>query len=170
MESENLVEVLENLLEAGFQKESAVRLLNSFFVLSYGDNTFTTLDITAIDLYTGYCQMVKNGAAATFIRHNNQVETFSSGALPVGAALDVDSTKCKRKLYDGDMVVMVTDGIVDAFPGDSPEFYVENIIQNTKSSNPSDVANTILLQALERGTGEASDDMSVLVVGLWEKN
>ena len=67
------------------------------------------------------------------------------------------------------MVVMVSDGIIDAFPGEDKEFYVENILENIDSNNPSDVANKVLMQALARNAREASDDMSVLVAGIWKK-
>lgn len=168
-DSENLVEVLESLIEAGFRKESALRLMNTLFVMSYEGKKFTTLDMTAIDLYSGKCEMVKNGAAATFIKKKDRVETVSQGALPMGIDMEAEPEVTEIELLDGDMVVMVSDGIIDAFPGDNKEFYVENIIENNDSNNPSDVANQILMQALSRNAREASDDMSVLVAGIWKK-
>ena len=168
-DSENLVEVIESLIEAGFRKESAIRLINTLFVMSYEGKKFTTLDMTAIDLYSGNCEIVKNGAAATFIKRKDRVETIFSSTLPVGIFMEVESESTETKLTDGDMVVMVSDGIVDAFPGENKEFYVENILQNINTNNPSDVANGVLMQALSRNAREASDDMSVLVAGLWEK-
>ena len=164
-----LVEVLENLLEAGFGKESAVRLLNSLFVMSYAGQTFTTLDMVSMNLYTGEMEVLKNGAAATFIKRGDEVETLYSSALPVGVELEVEPDQKRRQLQDGDIIVMVTDGIIDAFPGEEKEFYIENILVTMGSSNPSDIANRILMQALERGERMASDDMSVLVAGIWEK-
>lgn len=168
-DSENLVEVLESLVEAGFQKESALRLMNTLFVMSYEGKKFTTLDMTAIDLYSGKCEVVKNGAAATFIKRKNEVETIFSKTLPIGIDMEAEPESTETLLADGDMVVMVSDGIIDAFPGDEKEFYVENILQNLDSNNPSEVANSVLMQALSRNAKEASDDMSVLVAGVWKK-
>lgn len=168
-DSENLVEVLESLIEAGFRKESAIRLINTLFVMSYEGKKFTTLDMTAIDLYSGNCEIVKNGAAATFIKRGDEVETIFSSTLPMGIYMEAEPESIETSLSDGDMVIMVSDGVVDAFPGDNKEFYLENILQNINSSNPSDVANGVLMQALSRNAKQASDDMSVLVAGLWEK-
>lgn len=168
-DSENLVEVLESLIEAGFRKESAIRLINTLFVMSYEGKKFTTLDMTAIDLYSGNCEIVKNGAAATFIKRRDEVETIFSSTLPMGIYMEAEPESIETSLSDGDMVIMVSDGVVDAFPGDNKEFYLENILQNINSSNPSDVANGVLMQALSRNAKQASDDMSVLVAGLWEK-
>ena len=41
-DSENLVEVLESLIEAGFRKESAIRLMNTLFVMSYDCLLYTS--------------------------------------------------------------------------------------------------------------------------------
>ncbi len=168
-DSANLIEVLEDLLEVGFQKDSAIRMLNSFFVLSFEGKSFTTLDITSINLYTGECEFLKNGAAATFIKKDGRVETIFSNALPVGIDLQAKSTIQNTKLEDADMVIMVTDGVLDAFPGDDKEFYIENILENMQTNNPSEAANKILIQALERSAGQATDDMSVLAAGIWKK-
>lgn len=168
-DSETLVEVLESLIEAGFQKEAAVRLMNTLFVMSYEGKKFTTLDMTAIDLYSGKCEIVKNGAAATFVRRQDEVETIFTGTLPMGINMDATSGTMETQLSDGDMVIMVSDGIIDAFPGEEKEFYVENILKNISSNNPSDIANGILMQALSRNAAQASDDMSVLVAGVWNK-
>jgi len=168
-DSENLVEVLESLIEAGFRKESAIRLMNTLFVMSYEGKKFTTLDMTAIDLYSGECETVKNGAAATFIKRSEGVETIFAKTLPMGIDMEAAPESTRTSLNDGDMVVMVSDGIIDAFPGEDKEFYVENILENIDSNNPSEVANGILMQALARNAREASDDMSVLVAGIWKK-
>lgn len=168
-DSENLVEVLESLIEAGFRKESAIRLMNTLFVMSYEGKKFTTLDMTAIDLYSGKCEIVKNGAAATFIKRADRVETIFAKTLPMGIDMEAEPESIETQLLDGEMVIMVSDGIIDAFPGENKEFYIENILENMKVNNPSDIANGILMQALSRNAKEASDDMSVLVAGIWKK-
>ncbi len=175
-DSSNLIETLEHLMEAGFEKKSALRLLNTLFVMNYEGRTFTTLDMVSIDLHTGQCEIMKNGAAATFIRHENGVETVCSDALPVGVDMEAESDVTVHELEDGDMVIMVSDGVIDGFyderiTGSSDqEKTLENLIENLPCQNPSDMANQILMNALARSAREATDDMSVLVAGIWKKN
>ena len=67
-DSSNLIEALEYLMEAGFEKKSALRLLNTLFVANYEGKSFATLDMAAINLHTGICEIMKNGAATTFVK------------------------------------------------------------------------------------------------------
>lgn len=174
-DSVNLIETLEHLMEAGFEKKSALRLLNTLFVANYEGRSFTTLDMVSVDLYTGRCEVMKNGAAATFIRRSDRVDTIYSEALPVGVDMEAESDVTVTELGDGDMVIMVSDGVLDGFykpwtsaldEGDT----MERLIGNLTCQNPNDMANQILMNALARSAREATDDMSVLVAGIWNRH
>lgn len=173
-DSGNLIEALEYLMEAGFEKKSALRLLNTLFVVNYEGESFTTLDMTAINLYTGRCEIMKNGAATTFVRRADRVDMIASSALPVGVDLEAEPDVSVVELTEGDMVIMVSDGVLDGFyernmtEGSQEDMAV--LIENLMCQNPNDMANQILMNALARSTREATDDMSVLVAGIWNKN
>ena len=173
-DSGNLIESLEYLMEAGFEKKSAVRLLNTLFVVNYEGQSFATLDMTAINLHTGECEIMKNGAATTFIKHQEHVETIVSSALPVGVDLDAEPDVTRVMLEEGDTVIMVSDGVLDGFyeknmnGGEQED--MSTFIENLACQNPNELANQILMNALARSTREATDDMSVLVAGIWNKN
>lgn len=175
-DSGNLIEVLEHLMEAGFEKKSALRLLNTLFVINYEGDSFTTLDMASINLHTGKCEIMKNGAAATFIKRKDGVDTILSEALPVGVDMEAESDVAVTELSEGDMVIMVSDGVIDGFYGnsrileESEEYSVEALIENLDCLNPNDMANQILMNSLARSAREATDDMSVLVAGIWNKN
>ena len=68
------------------------------------------------DLYQGTCEILKAGASVTFIRSRGGVEKISSDSLPVGVVQELEIEKSVRQLEDGDFVVMVTDGVLDALP------------------------------------------------------
>jgi stage II sporulation protein E len=168
-ESESVVELLEHFIEAGFKETSAIRLINSVLVLKSNNHFFSTVDMSVINLFTGMCKCIKAGATATFIKRNKWVETICSTSMPIGIFNQVDMDGVSKKLYDGDFVVMMTDGVVDSFPGNHKEKYIENILMTMKSNNPKEIANLILKQALLARKDKVLDDMTVMVVGMWEK-
>ena len=107
-ESEIVVELLEQFLESGFSQETAARMVNSALVLNGREGMFSTVDICAVDLYTGICEFLKAGAAATFIRRDHWVEAISSESLAAGLVQRIDFDTASRKLYHGDCLVMMT--------------------------------------------------------------
>ena len=120
-ESEIVVELLEQFLESGFSQETAARMVNSALVLNGREGMFSTVDICAVDLYTGICEFLKAGAAATFIRRDHWVEAISSESLAAGLVQRIDFDTASRKLYHGDCLVMMTDGVLDALPSECCE-------------------------------------------------
>ena len=86
------------------------------------------------------CEFVKIGAASTFIKRNNWVETISSTTLPIGMFKAVDYDSVTKKLYEGDIVIMVTDGVLDCLKEQEKEAYMERLIMDIDSSNPQEIA------------------------------
>lgn len=169
-ESESVVELLEQFMEAGFRKESAIKLINSILVLrSEEQKTFSTIDMSVINLYSGICDIIKIGASTTFIKREDHVETITSATLPVGVLNQVDYDVVTKKLQDGNFVIMVTDGVIDCIPGIEKEKFVEEFILDLKMNNPQEIANAVLNQALELNGWVPKDDMTVLVAGFWSK-
>ena len=168
-ESERVVDLLEQFLEAGFSKETAAKMINSALVLRDHGKTFSTIDVSSIDLYSGVCEFLKSGAATSFIRRGNWVEAITSTSLPAGVFQQTDFEKTCRKLYDGDMVVMVTDGVLDVLPSEHQEKIMKDIILEHQTNNPKELADYIISRVRQYKNGRFCDDMTVLVVGLWKR-
>ena len=66
-ESETVVELLEQFMESGFSQETAAKMVNSALVLKGEEGMFSTVDICAVDLYTGICNFLKAGAGQLFM-------------------------------------------------------------------------------------------------------
>jgi stage II sporulation protein E len=64
---------------------------------------------------------------------------------------------------------MVTDGILDSIPVDDKEAFMEQLLMEIKSSNPQEIANQILENALKQSQYIPGDDMTVIAAGLWAK-
>lgn len=166
-ESAMVVEVLEELLNAGFPKETALQMLNTAMVMGREEVRFSTIDISMFDLYSGECEITKAGASTTFIKHKDRVEKIRSTSLPIGVMSKLEVDCVSRQLQDGDMVIMVTDGVMDALPIGEQDFLMQMIIEGTSLNNPKELAHHILEQVLECSGQVPLDDMTVLVVGIW---
>ncbi|HWT26532.1 MAG TPA: stage II sporulation protein E [Mobilitalea sp.] len=168
-ESETVMSLLEQMIEAGFKAETAIKLINSSLVLKSDKQTFSTVDISIINLFTGMCEFIKIGAASAFIKRDNWVETISSTTLPIGMFGNVDYDTVTKKLYDGDIVILVTDGVLDSIQEENKEGFMEKLLMEIKSSNPQEIANRILDRTLTQTNYVPMDDMSVITAGLWLK-
>lgn len=166
-ESMLVVELLEELLNAGFPKETALQMLNTALVIGREEVRFSTIDMSVFDLYSGKCEFVKAGASMTFVKNAKGVECIKSTSLPIGVVTQLELEKEERMLKDGDIVIMVTDGVMDALPVGEQEFLMKMIIEGTQKENPKEIAQHILEQVMECSGEIPLDDMTVLVVGIW---
>lgn len=165
-ESERVMDLLEQFLGAGFTREGAVRMINAGLLVQAEEQRLSTIDMSCLDLYTGVCEFLKAGAATTFIRRENWVETIASTSLPAGIFHQPDLDCTEKKLYDGDMVIMVTDGVLDALPESHEENLMKDIILEHDTGNPKELAAYILNRVLQYHAPEPRDDMTVLVMGV----
>lgn len=168
-ESEAIIELMEQFLEAGFTKETAVKMINSTLVVKSEEQFYPTMDISEIDLYSGVCEFLKIGSSTTYIKRDNWVEVIQSTSLPIGVFHQPDCDTTSKKLYDGDFVIMITDGVLDAVPLDIQDEIMRNFIMEIKSNNPKEMAKMILDKACAYQKNEILDDMTVIVIGIWKK-
>ena len=114
IESSIAIELLEKLMEINMNKNIIIRTINSVLRAKSNDEIFTTLDLGFIDLYTGKLQILKTGSPATFIKKKDRVEIINSSSLPIGILENVDFNIYEEILEDGDIVIMMSDGILDS--------------------------------------------------------
>lgn len=167
-ESETVIELLEQFLGCGFDKETAIRLIHASMLLQSGGTISATVDLCMTDLYTGECELLKIGASTTFLLRNGWVEAITSTSMPMGILQDVDYECTKKKLESGDYIIMVSDGVMDALPRQEAEEIVKNFLLETQIENAKELAKGLLEYVLQYGQQPAHDDMTVLVGGLWK--
>lgn len=168
-ESETVVELLEQFVTSGFSRETAVRMVNSALILQRKGGMFSSLDVCSLDLYTGICEFLKAGAATTFIRRGNWVETITSTSMAAGLVQKLEFEKTTKKIYDGDYLVMVTDGVLDAFGEEPGEEILKEWILQAQEQMPKELGRYLLEKTLQYADYRAKDDMTVLVAGIWRK-
>ena len=168
-DSKRVLALLEDMMDSGFSEETSLKLINSMFTMETDVINPTTLDVGIIDLYSGVCNLVKSGSATTFIKRKGCIDAISSDTMPIGAANVVDADQVTKKLYSGDYVVMVSDGVMDALPQERGVEYIAQFLIDEKSSNPQEIAQKLLERVTEVNQRNISDDMTVMVAGVWEK-
>lgn len=169
LESSTTITLLEKFLYAGFDKDVALKAINSMMLLKSNDETYSTVDMSVIDQYSGEVEFIKVGAVSTFIKNEGGVQIIKTGTLPVGILNRIDIELVKKKLKDGDFVVMVTDGVLDCNKDIvDKEKWLAEVIGDVETRNPQRLAEEILHRCLEANGGEAPDDMTVMAGKIWE--
>jgi stage II sporulation protein E len=166
-DSELVIDLLERFSEAGFSKETAAEMINGVLVARTEEENMSTLDVCDINLYTGNCELLKIGSASTYIKHGEMIERVEADSLPLGIFHKIDVSGQKRQLADGDYIIMVSDGVVDGV--DNEEIF-EQVLAQMELQSPQEMANYILQFVLHKTMGRVQDDMTVLVLGLWENS
>lgn len=167
-ESKDVVSLLENFMEAGFDLDITVKTINSVLIMRSEDEIFATADICLVDQVTGYANFAKIGAVSTFIKKQNTVNVIRASSLPIGIIEDIEMDREEIRLQDDDMIIMVTDGILDAYEGSfDADDWLSGIIAMKDTKNPQEMAEHILDRALKAGHGRAKDDMTVMVSRVW---
>lgn len=160
-ESNSAVDLMSRFLYSDFTEEQILRTLNSVLMIKLGDERYVTFDFAIIDYGTKEIRLYKAGAAPSYILSGKNVDKISGKSLPMGILDNFEYSSFKKEINIGDMLVMVTDGIIDSIsqdPKKSLDKYLEFIIDK----DPQTVANSILSYAL-RGQDRVIDDMTVLV-------
>lgn len=168
-DSGQVLDLMEKLLEAGYDMDAAINMVNTALFATGEDQKHPTLDLCDIDLYQGSCQLLKVGSAATFLKHGDSVEILTTGNLPLGIFQRVETLPIHRQLHDGDFLVMVTDGVVDAFSSEDYEDGFRRVVADIDSQNPGDIAEKLLRIAICKSGGRIRDDMTVSVIGIWNE-
>ena len=144
-ESSIAIELLEKLVETDLDRDIIIKTLNSVLRTKSNEELFTTLDLGFIDLYTGKCQILKTGSPATFIKKKDRVVLVDSTSLPIGILENVDFNIYEEYLEDGDIVIMMSDGILDSNREvERGELWMKELIEKMSIQSPEIMAKEIL--------------------------
>lgn len=166
--SEKVLEFMEKFLQAGYSRETAIQVLNGLLLQDGEEAAMSTLDMCDLNLYKGVCEFNKIGAAASFHKRDYLVEKIWIENLPLGAFQTMDLDVVRRRLEEGDYVIMLTDGILDGLVSVGKEDKLTEFISGLTMKNPRDMAQHILQYCIRLCGGDIRDDMSVLVFGMWK--
>ncbi len=157
--------LIESFYKAGLDSNLILQTVNKLLAIN-AEDTFTALDVSVIDLKTCSADFIKYGAPYGFIVNDNGIKIVEGNTLPLGI-LDQLKPSVATTLLDGDdMLVLITDGISDAF-GSSGE--IIDFLRSATAKNPQTLADEILQKALSLSNGQKNDDMTVLAVRVYKR-
>lgn len=167
-ESSVAIELLEKFMEIGFSPESTIELVSGCLLENIGNGNPVTIDMCSVDEYTGVASLYKMGSATTFIKRRKSVDFVTLSSLPAGSVKNAFHASDTVQLSDGDYIIMLSDGCLDALPFADKERYMSKVIEETASHNPQTIADTILEEA-QFYDSRICDDMTVMVCGIWKR-
>lgn len=163
-ESQAVLQILEQLLQAGFDKGLAIKTVNSILSLRSSKESFATIDLAVIDLQSGLADFVKVGASASYIKRGSRVAVISAATLPAGILQTVEVETIQCDLRPGDILVMVTDGLVDSHPDpQEKDLWIKKALGGLRTDEPQEIVDWLLREAQKQSDGQIKDDMTVMV-------
>lgn len=164
--SKSAVSVLERFLRAGVAADTAVRMLNDILLLKNQDDTgCCTVDLVSINLFTGKSEMFKYGAAASYMKNDEEVERITGDSMAAGLSFPPEDMpdKFKMRLYPGSFAVMVSDGVTS---GGNDDWLIK-LLSEYDRDDPRELAREIIKNAVERFGDD--DDMTAFVIHVSER-
>ena len=162
--------MLQRLLSSGFDKDTSLELINSTLAMTLEEDTFATLDIAILDLYSGNIEFIKNGACPTYIKEKKEVQIIKAISLPAGILENLSLVVYDKDIEDGDILVMCSDGIMES-NGEyqNKELWVRDILEEIETDNVQKIADIITKEAIDNDYGVIKDDMSIIVAKFIKK-
>lgn len=152
--------MLEKLLSVGAEKESAIKLLNKALVEKQ-EEIFATVDLLELDRINSRATIIKAGAAPTLLIRNGKTTVIEARTPPAGIMRNVIAEKKSFPLEKGDMIVMLSDGIMQTGS--------EQCILPKKDLPPMPSARALASKIIREAKKccETADDMSVCVLRIY---
>lgn len=168
-ESEYALELLERLMDAGYELGTAIRLVHTALLFGQaGERHPVAIDGCVLDLWNGIGRMVKAGGAPSFLWREGTVRCLQAEALPAGVLTGTEPGEMVFHIRSGDVLVMVTDGVLEAIPGKKKEDTFAVRLEECMAAGGQ--AKALLDRILQDFPGGPDDDMTILTATIGDKN
>lgn len=163
-ESENAMALLETVCLGQMEINTAYQTVNELLQLRKRSNeAFSTMDACIIDLFKGVCSWGKIGAAPGYVMRSGRVQAVEGCSLPLGVVSNIQPSISQRTVKDGDILVLVSDGVYDALV-DMHSDGISDLLPDLKDKDAKYIAAELVRSALKKNGGGARDDMTVIAI------
>ncbi len=132
-----------------------------------GGRGFVTATLTLVNSATGELVVTNAGHAPTYLLRDGEVNEIMLPSTPLGSALGADYGQTTVDLEPGDVVVWLSDGLIEATDGRREAFGYDRVTEALRGLPPEPAAvRDHLLEAVARHTGGGApeDDRTLLVM------
>jgi len=164
-ESNEAISLVSRLLEAGFARNTAIDVVNAALSLRGSEESFVTLDLCVLDLYSGLADFIKTGAAASYIKRGGLVKVIHGASLPMGLLCSADKEVVTEQILPGDMIILASDGLLD-MDIDERGQWLQRVLEQAVVNHPQALAEYLLDKVICISNGKIKDDITVLVAQL----
>lgn len=162
--SETTISLLESFYKAKMPSPLVLSTVNKLLAF-HKEERFACVDIGIVHLDSGQVDVIKIGSPIGFILSDSTVKVLEGNSLPLGILDSLRPTTATYTLEENDVLLFVSDGIIDAF-GSSADLY--ETLRGIPLRNPQQLADTLLAEALRAYNGVAKDDMTAVAVRIFK--
>lgn len=159
--SKMVLDLVMSMFSVGMDLDLIIETVNKL-LLPVGLDNFSTLDACVVDLNENVATFIKLGSSVSILKHKMTSEEIVCKSLPVGIVQNIKPTITQKRLVDGDVIFLASDGVVDAF-GDVQKY--KNFINDAKIINLQCYIDAVMAD-IEASNPKHPDDMSIIAVKL----
>ena len=163
--SKMVLELVMSMFSVGMDLNLIIESVNKLLI-PIGLDNFSTLDICVIDLNFRIGTFIKLGSSVSILKHKMTSESIVCKSLPVGIVQNIKPTIIQKRISDGDIIFLASDGVVDSF-GDIEHY--KNFINDAKIYNLQKYVDTVM-DDIVASNPEHRDDMSIIAINLLKNN
>ena len=156
--SQETLKMVDTITNCNIPFDASLQILNNFFKSREASDSYATLDLVDIDLTKGILNLYKLGSSTTYISRGEKIIPIYNNNLPFGISDLI--TKEEYSIVDGDLVILVSDGINDYIDESVLIKYIESI----KHEAPHKIVYEILQKIYYENKNTIKDDMSCVVI------
>lgn len=159
-----VISTLEKLFKSGFDVNKSFEILNSIMKLRNDTQFFATVDISIFDLDTLDLNIIKFGAAPTYIVESfGKVTTITSNNMPVGLNEKGEFFPINQKLKEGSIVVQLTDGVISDRDDVNNNFITDYLKNIDFKKNPKVILDDLNKLLMKNNKNILEDDATISV-------
>jgi serine phosphatase RsbU (regulator of sigma subunit) len=162
----NLQASLHTLSESGLTAQELITRLNRVLYANTDPQIFVTFFFGVLDPASGEFAFVNAGHNPPILCGNDRLEQLTAGGLPLGIMADSTYSSGQIGLEPGEMVVLYSDGIVEAADAQEVEFGEARFIkllQDHSQEDPQTIQQIVLREVAEY-CGTPQDDVTLVIL------